>query len=59
MKNEIIAELWNAMTMAIENGDWKVDGRCDPVMIMDEAESELMRAGWTMNGIDGLMQNCA
>lgn len=31
---QIIVILLKAMHEAIENGDWSVDGRCDPEMVM-------------------------
>lgn len=54
-----IADLLDLMTVAIERGDWKVDGACDPDMAIERAANILRSNGWTKNGIDGFWQKTA
>jgi hypothetical protein len=51
-----IAELLDVMGQAIDDGDWKINGLCDPRYAMDQAEIILRENGWTKNGIDGHWQ---
>ena len=56
MKNEItetLRELVEGVNQAIENGDWKVDGRCDPDMVLTRAESILLKCGYRKDGLTG------
>lgn len=48
-----IAELLNAIDVAIKCGDWKVDGACDPATVIDFAEYILRQNGWVQNGVSG------
>jgi len=50
--NEIIADLLECMKAAINSGDWKVDGACDPDSSIRFAEQYLKRNGWGRNSID-------
>ena len=38
---EVICELLSCMRIAIKSGDWKVDGACDPDVIIRRAEYHL------------------
>ena len=38
-----ISDMLDIMEQAIKSGDWKVDGACDPDMIMRRAEDMLSR----------------
>lgn len=49
----IIAELLNVMQHAIDSGDWRVDGACDPDSAIEYAALTLRSRGWTQNSIDG------
>jgi hypothetical protein len=55
MKNNesdmIIASLLQAMEAAIESGDWKVDGACDPDCVMARAVEHLSKRGYVRDGI--------
>ena len=46
-ENKIIISLINCIESAIEIGDWKVDGRCDPEMPLEYAKQHLRNAGYT------------
>jgi hypothetical protein len=46
-QTEWIRSLLHAMNAAIEIGDWKVDGRCDPTMLMEGAKEHLLKFGYT------------
>ena len=56
-KEQCIANLLETMQQAIDSGDWKVDGACDPDVFMRQAEYVLRSSGWTQNAIDGHWQN--
>lgn len=58
-EDEIIAGLVNCMKQAIQSGDWKVDGACDPDTDLMRAEHYLRKRGWTENSIDGHWQDAA
>jgi hypothetical protein len=49
MKLQVIARLVNTIHMAIECGDWKVDGRCDLCLDIEEAEKILKDSGKYLN----------
>jgi hypothetical protein len=51
---EIIANLCDIIKVAIDSGDWIVDGACDPVYDLDIAEAKLEQEGWHRNPIDGI-----
>jgi len=56
MKNEItetLRELVEGVNQAIENGDWKVDGRCDPDMVLTRAETILLNCGYRKDELTG------
>jgi hypothetical protein len=56
MKNEItetLRELVEGVNHAIEIGDWKVDGRCDPDMVLTRAESILLNCGYRKDELTG------
>lgn len=42
---QIIVELLELMDQAIDNGDWNVDGRCDPELSMIRATNYLLDKG--------------
>lgn len=42
----VIVDLLNCIHCAIESGDWKVDGACDPDAIINRAEKYLFSDGW-------------
>ena len=44
-KNQCIANLIEIMEKAIESGDWKVDGSCDPVFAIEQAKHVLRQSG--------------
>jgi len=50
---EILARLLETVEQAIMVGDWKVDGRCDPDMIMHKAESILIDNGYRRESVNG------
>ena len=52
-EEKIILGLVEVIEAAIKSGDWKVDGACDPDMILDMAEDYLRDMGWTRDGITG------
>ena len=56
MKNEItetLKELVETVEQAIRTGDWDVDGRNDPDMILHRAESILKKCGYRRDGLTG------
>jgi hypothetical protein len=50
--DEIIIGLVEAIEQSIEIGDWQVDGRCDPDMILAIAREYLGEKGFERNSID-------
>ena len=50
---DALARLVETTEKAIESGDWKVDGACDPDSDLEYARHVLRRHGWTQNRIDG------
>ena len=48
----VLAGLLQIVCAAIEIGDWKVDGRCDPDTELHRAAQALRNRGWTQNSID-------
>lgn len=50
---QMISQLVELMEAAIRSGDWKVDGACDPDMLLSEAEDMLRDAGYTRDGLTG------
>ena len=54
--NDALACLLNAVESAISSGDWKVDGTCDPDMVINCAQHVLMANGYHRNGISGEWQ---
>ena len=50
---DALARLVETTEKAIESGDWKVDGACDPDADLERARYVLRRNGWTQNSIDG------
>ena len=50
----IIHNLLKVMEAAIENGDWKVDGRCDPEVEMIRAKKFLEARGVSTQEQEGL-----
>ena len=58
-KNQCIANLIEIMEKAIESGDWRVDGACDPDWAIEQAKYVLRQGGWTQNSIDGGWQYAA
>ena len=42
----LIASLCDVVNMAIESGDWQVDGSCDPSLYLAMAEARLEQEGW-------------
>lgn len=50
--DEIIIGLVEAIEQSIEIGDWKIDGRCDPDMILSAAKEYLREKGFQRNSID-------
>jgi len=51
--DEIIVALLECIYQAIDSGDWKVDGACDPDSEISRAEYFLRKSGWTKDGITG------
>ncbi len=47
-----LARLVETVEQAIESGDWKVDGACDPDSDLEYARATLRRNGWRQNSID-------
>lgn len=47
------AELLELIRHAIDAGDWKVDGACDPDSAIEYASAVLRSRGWTENSVDG------
>lgn len=52
----LLAAAHDLMTAAIESGDWKIDGACDPDSTLRSIEGMLRDAGWVQNSIDGHWQ---
>lgn len=50
---EILKNLLETVECAIRIGDWKVDGRCDPDMIIERAESVLLANGYRRDSLTG------
>ena len=50
---QIIADLIECIELAIERGDWKVDGACDPDIALARAKQTLKLRGWVENSVDG------
>ena len=48
-----LARLVETVERAIESGDWKVDGACDPDSDLEYARHVLRSRGWVQNSIDG------
>jgi len=55
MKNtlETLKDLLETVEHAIRIGDWDVDGRCDPDMIIERAESILVANGYRRDSLTG------
>jgi len=56
MRNEItetLKELVESVEHAIRTGDWDVDGRNDPEMVLSRAESILKDCGYRRDGLTG------
>jgi hypothetical protein len=56
MKNEIadiLAQLVETVEQAIRSGDWDVDGRNDPDMILYRSESILKEYGYRRDSLSG------
>ena len=47
-----LARLLETVEQAIESGDWKVDGTCDPDATITYAKHVLQSDGWRQNSID-------
>ena len=50
---ENIKELIEIMETAINSGDWRVDGACDPEMAMRRAQQLLRDSGYERDGLTG------
>lgn len=50
---DVLAQLVETVEQAIQNGDWKVDGRCDPEIILHHAEAVLKKHGYRRDGLTG------
>jgi hypothetical protein len=50
---EIIKDLVEIIKQAIESGDWKVDGACDPDLALYRAEKALVAEGYRLDGLTG------
>jgi hypothetical protein len=48
----IIMGLVNAINSAIDCGDWKVDGRCDPSIALEAGEEWLIWRGFDRNELE-------
>lgn len=53
---DVLQDLLEAVEAAIQAGDWKVDGACDPDSAIEWAISELTKAGYHRNGVSGEWQ---
>lgn len=51
---ETLKELAESVLLAIDSGDWKVDGRNDPELILDRVNRIMTRRGYTLDGLMGL-----
>lgn len=49
----LIVDLLECIRSAIDSGDWKVDGACDPDAAITKAEEHLYSLGWRKDGITG------
>jgi hypothetical protein len=56
MISDALASLLDVVERAIQSGDWKVDGACDPATVIKQAESCLISKGYYRNSIDGSWQ---
>lgn len=52
-ETELIKALLECVEQAIRTGDWNVDGRNDPDMILERAEGILIEAGYRRDGWTG------
>lgn len=52
-EERVIAELVEVVEAAIKDGDWVVDGACDPSLTLDRANSLLCERGYSRDGITG------
>jgi len=52
-EDRIIIDLVEIIEAAIRSGDWKVDGACDPDLVLSVAEDHLREHGYTRDGITG------
>lgn len=52
----ILADLLSVVEQAIESGDWKVDGACDPDASIQRSIHCLEGLGFHRNGISGEWQ---
>ena len=52
MTIEVIKDLVEVMESAINSGDWKVDGACDPTMVLIRAKKHIEESkyvyGWPL-----------
>ncbi len=48
----VLVSLVECVESAIDSGDWKVDGACDPSLFIDVACALLRDAGYVRNSID-------
>lgn len=53
--DKIILALVETIEQAIEIGDWKVDGRCDPDMILAFAKEHLKKSGFKRKSSEELL----
>lgn len=50
---ETLKTMLETVEQAIRNGDWIVDGRCDPDAVIARAESILLRNGYRRDSLAG------
>jgi len=51
---ETLKDLAESVLLAIDSGDWNVDGRNDPEIYLDRIKRIMARNGYTLDGLCGL-----